>query len=209
MSDYILKVENLSLEYRTRSGLFDYFCHKALDNVSLEVLKGEVVGIVGRNGAGKSTLLRILAGVIEPDSGTVWMPENTTRSLLSIGLGFNNELTGRDNAILSCMFNGISMRDAEDIACSIKEFSELESFFEQPMKTYSSGMRSRLGFSTGVVSEVDLLMIDEVLAVGDAYFKKKAEQYIKTKIEGKNKSVLFVSHNEKQVKRLCTRSIEL
>ncbi|PTP29410.1 ABC transporter ATP-binding protein [Vibrio splendidus] len=209
MNDYILKVKNISHEYHTRTGLFNFFHHKALDNISFEVLRGEVVGIVGKNGAGKSTLLKILAGVIEPDSGSVWMPKGTTRSLLSIGLGFNRELTGRDNAILSCMFNGISMKDAEELACSIKDFSELGDFFDQPMKTYSSGMRSRLGFSTGVVSEVDLLMIDEALAVGDAYFKKKAERYIANKIEGKDKSVLFVSHNAKQIQRLCTRSIEL
>lgn len=209
MSDHLLKVRNVSIEYHTRTGLFSSFSHKALNNVSFDVFRGEVVGVVGKNGAGKSTLLRILAGVIEPDSGNIWMPEGTTRSLLSIGLGFNRELTGRDNAILSCMFNGISKKDAEDIIEDIKKFSELGKFFDQPMKTYSSGMRARLGFSTGVVSEVDLLMVDEALAVGDAYFKKKAERYIMSKIKGKDKSVLFVSHNAKQIKRLCTRAIEL
>lgn len=209
MSEHILKVRNVSLEYRTRTGFFSSFKHKALDGVTFDVFRGEVVGIVGNNGAGKSTLLRILAGVIKPDAGSVWMPNGTTRSLLSIGLGFNSELTGRDNAILGCMFNGLSKRDAEEIAYDIKEFSGLGDFFEQPIKTYSSGMKSRLGFSTGVVSEVDLLMIDEVLAVGDASFKKKAEQYILDKMGGNDRSVLFVSHNAKQIKRLCTRTIEL
>ncbi|WP_133150281.1 ATP-binding cassette domain-containing protein, partial [Vibrio breoganii] len=128
MNDYILKVEGVSHEYKTRTGLFSSFSHKALDDVSFNVVRGEVVGIVGKNGAGKSTLLRILAGVIEPQKGSVWMPESTTRSLLSIGLGFNRELTGRDNAILSCMFNGISMKDAKDISEDIKEFSELGVF---------------------------------------------------------------------------------
>ncbi|MGY3568454.1 ABC transporter ATP-binding protein [Vibrio paucivorans] len=209
MSDYLLKVRDVSLEYRTRTGLFSSFRHKALENVSFEVGYGEVVGVLGRNGAGKSTLLKILAGVIEPDSGSVWMPPETTRSLLTIGLGFISELSGRDNAILSCMFNGVSMEDAERIVDDIKEFSELGEFFEQPVKTYSSGMRSRLGFATGVISEVDLLMVDEALSVGDSYFKKKAENYILTKIEGEDKSVLFVSHSAKQIQRLCSRVIEL
>ncbi|USE00340.1 ABC transporter ATP-binding protein [Vibrio sp. SCSIO 43133] len=209
MSELLLKVRNISLEYRTRTGILSSFSHQALNDVSFDVFQGEVVGLVGKNGAGKSTLLRILSGVMEPDSGSVWMPTGTTRSLLSIGLGFNNELTGRDNAILSCMFNGISMKDAEEIADNIKEFSELGDFFEQPIKTYSSGMKSRLGFSAGIISEVDLLMIDEVLAVGDAAFKKKAERCIVEKMTGSDKSVLFVSHNAKQIQRVCTRTIEL
>lgn len=208
MSNVILKAENICFEYKTRVGLFKSFNHKVLNNLSFNIEKGEVVGILGKNGAGKSTLLRILSGVLAPDSGSVSLPPNTTRSLLSLGLGFNNELTGRDNVILSSMFNGYSKKESILIADDIRDFSELGDFFEQPVRTYSSGMRSRLGFSAGLITKVDILMIDEVLAVGDKHFKAKAEKAMLEKISS-DQTVLFVSHNEKQIKQICSRTIDL
>ncbi|MEZ9405858.1 ABC transporter ATP-binding protein [Vibrio sp. 10N.286.48.F5] len=209
MNEVILKVENVSLEYKTRVGIFNTFKHKALDNVSFEVNKGDVLGILGKNGAGKSTLLKILSGVFKPDSGRVWVPPGTTRSLLTLGLGFNGDLSGRDNAILSCMFNGFSKTESIELSKEIHAFSELGDFFEQPVRTYSSGMRSKLGFSTGIVSHVDILLIDEVLSVGDKGFKAKAENAMMDKIGGKDQTVLFVSHSEKQIERICNKCFDL
>ncbi|WP_063525511.1 ABC transporter ATP-binding protein [Vibrio sp. HI00D65] len=208
MSDLLLKVENVTVEYTNKIGIFNTFKHKAIDNISFEIRKGEILGILGGNGAGKSTLLKVLAGVLSPDSGKVTMSQNTTRSLLSLGLGFNNELTGRDNVILSAMFNGYSKSQALKVCEEIKEFSELNEFFEQPVKTYSSGMRARLGFASGLITDVDILMIDEVLAVGDKSFRKKAEKALLNKLGG-GQTVLFVSHSEAQIKRICQRCIKL
>ncbi len=208
MGKVILEAKNLSFEYRTRVGLFRTFRHKVLNNFSFKVYDGEILGITGPNGAGKSTLLRILAGVLSPDSGEVIIPSNTTRLLLSLGLGFNAELTGRDNAILGCMLNGLSKKKSFTLLEEIKAFSGLNDFFEQPVRTYSSGMQSRLKFATAIMAEVDILMLDEVLSVGDKKFKKKAEEAMLNKVK-ESKSVVFVSHNEKQVSKICNRMISL
>ena len=206
--DIVLEAKNLCLEYKTRVSIFKKFSHKALDNVNLQVERGEILGIAGKNGAGKSTLLKVLAGVLTPDSGSVYLEKGLRISLLSLGLGFNGNLTGRDNAILSCMLNGYSKRESIELLDEIKEFSELGEFFEQPVRTYSSGMKSRLGFATGVLADVDILLIDEVLSVGDKTFKQKAEKTMLEKIHGNN-TVLFVSHSEQQMKRICDRIVEL
>lgn len=209
MSELVMQVRNVSLTYNTRLNLFKSFKHKALDNLSFDLRRGEVLGIIGGNGSGKSTLLQILSGVFQPDTGEVVTSPGTTRSLLTLGLGFNNELSGRDNVILSSMFNGYTKKDAIRAAEGIKEFSGLGRFFEQPVRTYSSGMRSKLGFSAGIVTHVDILMVDEVLAVGDKEFREKAEQAMLEKIGGSGQTVVFVSHSEQQVRRLCDRAIDL
>jgi len=147
--------------------------------------------------------------VLGPDSGSVWMPKGTTRSLLTLGVGFNGELTGRDNVILSSMFNGYNKKQSIDLAEQIKAFSELGNFFEQPVRTYSSGMRAKLGFSAGMITKVDILMIDEVLAVGDKQFRQKAEKAMLEHIGGGDQTVLFVSHAPGQVKKVCNRSLDL
>lgn len=208
MTKSIIKFTKVSLEYSARVGLFKRFTHKAIDDVSFEVHKGDVFGVLGKNGSGKSTLLKLLAGVFEPDEGAIEINRKTTRSLLTLGLGFNNQLSGRDNALISCMLNGFSKAQARSKLEEIKEFSELDKFFEQPVKSYSSGMKSRLGFATGVVLEVDLLLIDEVLSVGDADFRKKAELTLLNKIKGEQ-TVVFVSHSESQIQKLCNRSVWL
>ena len=127
---------------------------------------------------------------------------------MTLGLGFNRELTGRDNAILSLMLQGASRGEALDRLQAIKEFSELDGFFDRPVRTYSSGMRSRLGFATALESDVDLLLIDETLSVGDKSFNKKAERALLEKMSG-SQTVIFVSHNAQQVQRLCQRAIWL
>jgi lipopolysaccharide transport system ATP-binding protein len=134
--------------------------------------------------------------------------KNISRSLLSLGLGFNPQLTGRDNAILSCMLSGYAKHEIKKKLEHIKEYSTLGNFFEQPVKTYSAGMRARLGFSTGVLTNVDILLIDETLSVGDQDFRKKAEKTLLDKMAG-DLTVIFVSHSEVQMKNLCTRCIWL
>ncbi|QIR15135.1 ABC transporter ATP-binding protein [Shewanella aestuarii] len=208
MSETILSVNNLTLEYRTRSGLFKMFTHKALDNISFKIAKGEVFGVLGKNGSGKSSLLQLLAGTLQPDSGTVDCSKDITRALLALGLGFNVNLTGRDNALISCMLDGYTKKQALILVEQINEFAELGHFFDQPVKTYSSGMKSRLGFATAMITEVDILLIDEVLSVGDNTFKKKAESALQNKINGEQ-TVIFVSHSIEQIKKICDRCIWL
>lgn len=204
----VVSCKNLTFEYTSYTGFFRKFSHKALNNVTFDVFPGEVFGILGKNGSGKSTLLKILAGVFTHDSGELFVASDQTRSLLSLGLGFQPALSGRDNALISSMLNGYSKKEAQSFLESIKEFSELGIFFEQPVKTYSNGMKSRLGFATAMMTDVDLLLIDEVLSVGDKTFKKKAEEEILKKIHG-DSTVIFVSHSEEQVKKICSRGLLL
>jgi len=202
----MLEMENVSLNYRTSKGTFDHGVHHVLDSVSFKLYENETLGIVGRNGVGKSTMLRIMAGIVAPSSGTVKTRAGKIASLLSIGLGFKMDLSGRDNAMLAAMLQGATKEQAKSFLQEIKEFSDLGDSFEEPVKTYSAGMRSRLGFTTALMTHVDILLIDEVLSVGDAQFKKKAESAMKERIQG-NQTVVFVSHSDIQVQELCDRSI--
>lgn len=204
----ILEVRNVTLEYKTRTGFLKQFSHKAVKDVSFTINKGESFGVLGRNGSGKSSLLMLLAGIIQPDAGRVVVEKEVTRSLLTLGLGFNPMLSGRDNVLLSCMLNGLTRKQSKDAIEEVKAFSGLDDFFEQPVRTYSTGMRSKLGFSTALMTEVDVLLIDETLAVGDKNFKKKAEMAILKKLHGRQ-TVVFVSHSEDQVRKLCDRAIWL
>lgn len=207
-SQKILEARDITLEYKSRVGLFRSFRHKALDKISFSVNRGDIFGVLGKNGSGKSSLLRILAGVLAPDSGELIVEKAVSRSLLSLGLGFNHNLSGKDNAILSCMLNGNSKKQVKSMLQQIKEYSELGKFFERPVKTYSSGMKARLGFSTGVLTNVDILLIDETLSVGDNDFKIKAQKTLLEKMNG-SQTVIFVSHSETQIKKLCKNCIWL
>ncbi len=206
--ELMLELENVSLSYHSSKANFDHGVHRVLDGVSLQLYEGETLGIIGRNGVGKSTILRLMSGILSPNSGRVWQRPGKTSSLLTIGLGFKADLSGRDNALLSAMLQGASKRRAREYLGEIKEFSELGDSFEEPVKTYSSGMRSRLGFTTALISHVDILLIDEALSAGDAQFKAKAEAAMKERISGEQ-TVVFVSHSEGQVRKLCSRAIWL
>ncbi|NQU35026.1 MAG: ABC transporter ATP-binding protein [Bacteroidetes bacterium] len=207
MSENIIELKNVTLVYQTRLAFFRHKKIRALDNINFSVKRGETFGIVGDNGCGKSTLLKVLAGIYQPDSGRV-IKRCSRISLLTIGLGFDKELTGRDNAMISSMLLGASRKDALASLNKIVEFSELGEFIEQPVKVYSSGMRARLGFAIAITMDVELLLIDEALGVGDTKFRKKAEKVMLNKINS-DQTVIFVSHSETQVKNLCKRALWL
>jgi lipopolysaccharide transport system ATP-binding protein len=206
--DTLLSVNDVEFSYCSRIWGFRRLEYPVLKGLNFSIRRGETLGVVGRNGCGKSSLLRILNGVIAPTRGTVEHPKAVTRILLTLGLGFDNDLTGRDNAMLSAMLQGYTRERARDALEEIKEFSELGDFFERPVKTYSSGMRSRLGFSTAMKTEVDLLLIDETLSVGDQHFSHKAEKAMMEKINSEQ-TVVFVSHSGSQVDKVCSRALWL
>lgn len=177
----------------------------ALEDVSLDVNRGETLGVIGRNGAGKSTLLRLLAGIIRPDRGTV---ENLgyQATLLSLQVGFVDYLSGRKNVILSGMLLGMHRREIEQKMNSIIEYAELGDFIDQPIQTYSSGMRARLGFSTAVHVEPEILLIDEVLGVGDEEFKEKSTRTMRERIKS-DSTVILVSHSLGLIRSVCERVV--
>ena len=177
----------------------------ALRDVSFSVEEGEVVGIIGRNGAGKSTLLKILSKITYPTSGKV-RTRGRVASLLEVGTGFHEELTGRENVYLNGSILGMKKREVDAKFDAIVTFSGVERFVDTPIKRYSSGMRMRLGFSVAAHLEPDVLIVDEVLAVGDAVFQKKCISAMQD-MRGGGRTVLFVSHNMAAVENLCTRGI--
>lgn len=202
MQDSLIELEHVGVAFsaqrRVGSGKF-----WALEDVSLSLRRGERLGVIGRNGAGKSTLLRVLAGILVPDRGRMRRGAISCQ-LLSLALGFVPHLSGRDNAILSGLMIGLRQRDIVARLPAIREFSELGDFFEQPIATYSSGMVMRLGFSVAIQAEPDVLLIDEVLAVGDAEFQQKSGNALKERMR-QGHTVVLVSHAEAQVAQLCDR----
>lgn len=177
--------------------------YEALRGISFEVKKGEIMGIVGKNGSGKSTLLRTIAGIFSADSGSIEL-ESDSVSLLSIGVGFQKKLSGRENIILSGMLLGFSEQEVRDKMDEIIEFANLGKFIDMPVKTYSSGMYSKLAFSITAVLETDIMLIDEVLSVGDAKFKKKSYKKMQELIMDENRTVVIVSHSTETLEKLCT-----
>ncbi|MCM1497019.1 MAG: ABC transporter ATP-binding protein [Clostridium sp.] len=177
---------------------------QAVKDVSFSVTKGEILGIIGKNGSGKSTMLKALAGIFCPDSGSIDLKGHTV-SLLSIGVGFQNEVTGRENILLSGMLLGFSEEQIREKMPEIIEFAELGKFIDMPVKTYSSGMHSKLAFSITAILETEIMLVDEVLSVGDAKFKKKSFRKMKELISNKDRTVVIVSHNEDTLQSLCDR----
>lgn len=219
MSEYAIEVKNLCINYRglksysIKKNLFsfkkqesDYF--EAVKNVSFQVKKGEILGLIGKNGSGKSTMLRAIAGIFSPNSGTVDLHGHSV-SLLAIGIGFQKELSGRENIILSGMLLGFTEDQIREKMDEIIAFSELEKFIDAPVRTYSSGMYSKLAFSITAILETDIILIDEVLSVGDARFKKKSYKKMKQLISDKDRTVVIVSHDRKTIAELCDKVLWL
>ena len=177
----------------------------ALKDISFEVQPGEVVGVIGRNGAGKTTLLKILSRITEPTRGKATI-RGRVASLLEVGTGFHPELTGRENIYLNGVILGMSRREVQRKFDEIVEFAEVEKFLDTPVKRYSSGMYVRLAFAVAAHVDPDVLLVDEVLAVGDIGFQEKCIGKLES-ISSSGRTVLFVSHNMDNVRRLCTRGI--
>nr|WP_218918271.1 ABC transporter ATP-binding protein [Desulfobulbus propionicus] len=204
----ILSLRNVGVRYKRRGNLFRKVTYyQALRGIDLDIRRGETIGIIGRNGAGKSTLLRVLAGIIEPDEGEI-INHGVTVSLLALQVGFDGNLSGRDNAIFSGMLLGYSRSQVEGNLEAITEFSELGDFMTEPVRTYSTGMRARLGFAVAMFMTPDVLLLDEVLSVGDKGFRQKAEKEMLRKIHSEQ-TVVLVSHSESQISKLCDRTVAL
>jgi lipopolysaccharide transport system ATP-binding protein len=201
----VITLRNVAVNFWRKKGMFHREPFAALKDVSFDLYHGDSLGVIGRNGAGKSTLLRLLGGITKPDKGTL-INNGYQTSLLSLQVGFDPLLSGRDNAILSGMFLGFRKKEVEARLGEIVAFSELENFIDQPVRTYSSGMKARLGFSVAIYLDPDILLIDEVLAVGDAEFKKKSHKVMQEKIKS-DKTIVLVSHNAPTIRQLCNRAV--
>ncbi|MFY8350440.1 ABC transporter ATP-binding protein [Pseudoalteromonas sp. SSM20] len=201
-----IQVSGVSYEYTQRKW-FKNVKYQALNNINLSVYKGETLGIEGRNGSGKSTLLKLLAGIYKPTSGSINCFGNHV-SLQTLSAGFDVELSGADNALIGAMLLGHPKQSAISKQEEIMALSELGEKFYEPVKTYSAGMRARLGFATAITMKTDVLLIDEVLGVGDALFREKAEKIIKEKTSSEM-TVIVVSHVSHQLNRLCDRIVKV
>jgi ABC-type polysaccharide/polyol phosphate transport system ATPase subunit len=218
----IIKVENVTVEYRISehrfSGFKDYVLHglrkkpnfrifRALDKVSLEVQRGESLALIGHNGCGKSTLLKVIAGVITPQEGFV-KADARIAPMIELGAGFDFELSGRENIALSCMLMGLTKEEVDAKIEGIIAFSELQDFIDSPLKNYSSGMTARVGFACATAIDPEILLVDEVLAVGDSNFAKKCFKRI-SELREKGTTVVIVSHDPNILHQFCDRGIVL
>jgi homopolymeric O-antigen transport system ATP-binding protein len=218
----VVRVENVSVKYRVpheRIRTFKEYAIRALQrrvtydeffalrNVTLEVMAGEVFGVIGRNGAGKSTLLRVISQVMKPSIGRVWR-NGSVAPLLELGAGFHPELTGRENIFLNGALLGHSREQMRSRFDEIVTFAELENFIDTPIRNYSSGMQARLGFAVATAFQPEILIVDEVLSVGDERFQEKCTARIEAFQRG-GATILLVSHQAKLVEELCDRAVWL
>lgn len=203
----VISLSNITVSYGVRKSWFRKDYKTVLEGIDLELYKGESLGIWGGNGQGKSTLLRVLAGIYEPDSGSITSLTKSV-SLLSLNVGFDQNLSGKDNAFLSSVLSGVERAVAERNLLEIKEYSELGDYFEESIKYYSSGMKARLGFATAITIDSDVLLIDETLSVGDRAFRKKAMETIKSIIDS-GRTVVLVAHSKEKLLKSCSRVLTL
>lgn len=218
--DIVIKVDNVSKTFKlphekttSIKGVVinfykrnkSYETQQALKDVSFEVKKGDFFGIVGRNGSGKSTLLKLLAGIYSPSKGGITIDGKLT-PFIELGVGFNQELSGRENVYLNGALLGFNRKEMDAMYDDIVDFAEIERFMDQKLKNYSSGMQVRLAFSIAIRARSDILLLDEVLAVGDAAFQQKCFDYFE-ELKRQKKTVVFVTHDMGAVRRFCTRAI--
>ncbi len=219
--DVVIEVNNVSMIFNMASeqlnNLKEYFIKlmrhelffqefRALNGISFNVRRGEVVGLVGTNGSGKSTMLKCIAGVLEPSEGSITVKGNIA-PLIELGAGFDAELTARENIYLNGALLGYTRQFIDDHLQDIIDFAELNNFMDMPLKNYSSGMVARIAFAIATVTEPDVLIVDETLSVGDVFFQEKCEKRIQSFIESGKVTVLFVSHSMEQVERICDRAV--
>lgn len=222
MNNVIIDIKDVSMKFKKGTEKIDSFKQyiikkikkeikynhfTALDGINLKITKGEVIGFVGLNGAGKSTLLKIVSGVQKPTSGSIDV-NGKVSPLLELGAGFDNDLTGRENIYLNGLILGYSKDYIKENIDKIIDFAEVREFIDTPIKNYSSGMRARLGFAIATIKTPDILIVDEVLSVGDGRFRKKSENRMLELIKS-DATVLFVSHSLEQIRRLCTKVVWL
>jgi ABC-2 type transport system ATP-binding protein len=224
-AEVVIRLENVSVQYHVPHervvSLKDYAIRtlmgrnghrtnnavQALSNVSLEIGRGEIFGVIGRNGAGKSTLLKVLSRVLAPTAGRVWM-QGSVAPLLEVGAGFHPELTGRENIFLNGALLGHSRVKMKEIFDEIVDFAEMGDFIDAPLRTYSSGMYARLGFAAATAVRPDTLLVDEVLAVGDARFSQKCLQRM-CEFKNRGTTILLVSHSGDLIRGFCDRAVWL
>jgi lipopolysaccharide transport system ATP-binding protein len=220
MNDVAIMLQNVSKSYKlyaaSKDRLKEAFnpfgkkYHKELyilKDINLEVKKGEILGVVGKNGSGKSTLLKLIAGVLKPNTGAIFI-DGKISALLELGGGFNPEFTGKQNILFMATIQGISKKNIEYLQKRIIDFADIGEYIDQPLKTYSSGMKSRLGFAIAVHIDPDILILDEVFAVGDILFKRKCYAKMEEYFKG-GKTIIYVSHSANSIIELCTRAIFL
>lgn len=218
MSNTIVSIKDVSLKFKiesNRANSLKEFCVRwlkkdvksenfwALNNISFDVEKGDVIGIIGHNGAGKSTLLKVISGIMKPTSGSVEVNGNVV-PMLELGSGFDYEMTGRENIYLNGAILGYTKEFIDEKYDEILEFSELEEFIQAPLRTYSSGMIMRLAFSIACIVKPEILIVDEILAVGDADFQKKSRKRMLELMSG-GTTVFFVSHDIEQISEMCNK----
>lgn len=210
MNDYVIEVKNIDKIYRLKDKKRSFFSKNkkkkfyALRNISINIERGDIVGILGTNGSGKSTLSSILAGLSLPSNGEVIF--RGEQALIDVRTGLNDQLTGLENIELKCVLLGIEKERIPEITENVKEFAELGEFLYQPVKTYSSGMKSRLGFSIAISLNPDILIVDEALSVGDKAFAAKCLDYM-NEIKQTGKTVIFISHSIGQMRKFCNSAI--
>jgi ABC-2 type transport system ATP-binding protein len=181
----------------------------ALREVNLNISSGEAFGLIGKNGSGKSTLLKVVAGIYPPTKGKIVLPNGARMgTMIELGVGFHPEMTGRENVFLGASIHGLDRKEIENIYQDVVDFSELDEFMDTPIKNYSSGMHARLAFGLAVNLNPDVLLVDEVLAVGDEPFQKKCKKQI-DKFRAQGKTIMFVSHSTEDVKNICDRACVL
>ncbi|WP_444907908.1 ABC transporter ATP-binding protein [Microbulbifer sp. SSSA008] len=205
MTDRVITFENVGVKLKRSLSPFAKK-QQVLHEINFDLIKGETLGIVGHNGAGKSTLLKLLAGIIDPDCGKITKARHIRSQLLSLNLGFNKKLSGYDNTIISLVTQGMKISEAKSQASSIAKFGEIEHLMEQPAGTYSAGERARLSFSIAMHTAPEILLLDEVLGVGDQRFRERSYNELTKRIKS-NQTVVLVSHSTNTLRKLCNRLI--
>lgn len=201
----LVSLDSIEISFQIRKGFFRTDSFTALKDISLSVFQGETLGIIGRNGSGKSTLLKIISGIYQPSKGAITLhKKNAQISLLSLNVGIDTDLPGITNILLSSMFMGFTKKQTKNRIERIVQFAELEEWIHAPLKTYSTGMRARLGFALVLEMGPDILLIDEVLGVGDQKFKAKSKKAMKDKLLS-HQTVILVSHSIPDVRELCSQ----